>query len=268
MNIAVCVKQVIDTEAETKLDPSSWRSGPQRHLQSSTRTTSTRWRRRCASRRPTAARSSRSAWDPRMPSDAVRKALAMGADNAILVSDAALAGSDAQATAYVLAEALKSIQCDLVIFGRTFHRRRDRVRAGRRGRTPGHAAAVRLVQGRGAAASSYRVHRETDQGYVAYRVPHPGGALRDQGHQRAALSLHEGHHGREEEAPRHEGRSALCLWTRPRSAWRPPRPASSPPAFPNRARPESKSRTMVRAPQQDRRFPGGREARLGGGEEQ
>jgi electron transfer flavoprotein beta subunit len=50
-------------------------------------------------------------------SDTIRKALAMGGDRGVLVSDPALAGSDAIATARVLAAALKKIGFDLVLFG-------------------------------------------------------------------------------------------------------------------------------------------------------
>ena len=49
--------------------------------------------------------------------DALRKGLAMGADNAYLVSDPALAGSDARATARVLAAALAKLAFDLVLAG-------------------------------------------------------------------------------------------------------------------------------------------------------
>ncbi len=48
---------------------------------------------------------------------AVRKALQMGADKGIHVSDDAIAGSDALATSLVLAEALKKTEHDLVMFG-------------------------------------------------------------------------------------------------------------------------------------------------------
>ncbi len=49
--------------------------------------------------------------------DALRKALAMGADRAILVSDDAAAGSDLIATSYALAKALERESPDLVLFG-------------------------------------------------------------------------------------------------------------------------------------------------------
>jgi electron transfer flavoprotein beta subunit len=54
---------------------------------------------------------------PATASDTLRKALAMGADSGVLVSDDALAGSDAIGTARVLAAALKKIGFDLALFG-------------------------------------------------------------------------------------------------------------------------------------------------------
>lgn len=54
---------------------------------------------------------------PATATDTIRKALAMGADKGALVSDDALAGSDAVGTARVLAAALKKLGFDLVIFG-------------------------------------------------------------------------------------------------------------------------------------------------------
>src|SRR5690349_18459461 len=44
---------------------------------------------------------------PQKATDALRKALAMGADRALLVSDEAAAGSDLVATSYALASALE-----------------------------------------------------------------------------------------------------------------------------------------------------------------
>ncbi|MBW8803508.1 MAG: electron transfer flavoprotein subunit beta/FixA family protein [Catenulisporales bacterium] len=48
---------------------------------------------------------------------AVRKALSMGADSGILLTDPALAGSDAVATSYAIAQALATTEYDLVILG-------------------------------------------------------------------------------------------------------------------------------------------------------
>jgi electron transfer flavoprotein beta subunit len=49
--------------------------------------------------------------------DALRKALAMGADRAVLVSDDAAAGADLVATSQALAKALEREGADLVVFG-------------------------------------------------------------------------------------------------------------------------------------------------------
>src|SRR3954451_6993878 len=54
---------------------------------------------------------------PAKAQDALRKALAMGADRAILISDEGAAGSDLIATSYALAKALERESPDLVLFG-------------------------------------------------------------------------------------------------------------------------------------------------------
>jgi electron transfer flavoprotein beta subunit len=171
MNIAVCVKQVIDTEAVKKLDPASWRLDrsvacvlnpyDEYAVEEALRIKEAHGGEVVAV-----------CMGPEKAEEAVRKALAMGVDSAVLVADAALAGSDAQATAYVLAEALKTVQWDLVIFGL-------RSTDGETGCVPA-AVAERLgvpllstlakveVDG-----STLKVHRETELGYVAYECPTP-----------------------------------------------------------------------------------------------
>jgi electron transfer flavoprotein beta subunit len=54
---------------------------------------------------------------PEKAADSLRKALAMGADRAVLVTDPAAAGSDLVATSRVLAAALERESPDLVLFG-------------------------------------------------------------------------------------------------------------------------------------------------------
>jgi electron transfer flavoprotein beta subunit len=54
---------------------------------------------------------------PAKAADSLRKALAMGADRALLVSDDGAAGSDLVATSRVLAKALERENADLVLFG-------------------------------------------------------------------------------------------------------------------------------------------------------
>jgi len=54
---------------------------------------------------------------PQRSLDALRKALAMGADRVVLITDDAAAGSDLVASSYALALALEREQSDLIIFG-------------------------------------------------------------------------------------------------------------------------------------------------------
>src|SRR5579863_8117062 len=54
---------------------------------------------------------------PEKASESIRKALSMGADKAVHLSDAALAGSDALATSLALAAVLQRTGFDLVILG-------------------------------------------------------------------------------------------------------------------------------------------------------
>ena len=54
---------------------------------------------------------------PERATEALRKGLSMGADDAILISDAALAGSDALATSLILAKAIQRVNPDLILCG-------------------------------------------------------------------------------------------------------------------------------------------------------
>jgi electron transfer flavoprotein beta subunit len=54
---------------------------------------------------------------PEDSTDAYKKALQMGADKAVFLTDPALAGSDALATSYALAQVLGTLEYDLVILG-------------------------------------------------------------------------------------------------------------------------------------------------------
>src|SRR5919202_699169 len=54
---------------------------------------------------------------PEKAVDAIRKALQMGADKGVHVTDEAIAGSDALATSLVLAEAVRKIEHDVVVCG-------------------------------------------------------------------------------------------------------------------------------------------------------
>lgn len=55
---------------------------------------------------------------PPQAESALREAIAMGADEAVLISDKAFAGSDTWATSYVLSMAIKKIGADIIICGK------------------------------------------------------------------------------------------------------------------------------------------------------
>ena len=54
---------------------------------------------------------------PERAVETIRKALSMGADKAVHLTDPALAGSDAVQTSYALAQVLSTLEYDLVIAG-------------------------------------------------------------------------------------------------------------------------------------------------------
>jgi electron transfer flavoprotein beta subunit len=54
---------------------------------------------------------------PERATEALRKGLSMGADDSVLVSDVALAGSDALATSLILAKVIQRINPDLILCG-------------------------------------------------------------------------------------------------------------------------------------------------------
>jgi electron transfer flavoprotein beta subunit len=171
VNIVVCVKQVVDTEAEKRLDPASWR------LDRSADAVLNPYDEYAVEEALLLKEAHEGevtvlCMGPEQADEAIRKALAMGADKAMLISDAALAGSDVQATAYALAEALKTVQFDLVIFG-------NRSTDGETGCVPAAVAellGLPLLSGLAkleANGSTARAHRETESGYVAYECPLP-----------------------------------------------------------------------------------------------
>ncbi|RAX47815.1 electron transfer flavoprotein subunit beta [Arthrobacter sp. AQ5-05] len=117
MKIAVLIKQVPCTENDRHLDSNGWAD----------RTASDRIADEITERALEAALKHKDAdksveivavtMGPAAAAEALRKALSMGADSAIHVSDESLAGSDALDTAKALAAALQDAGCDLVIAG-------------------------------------------------------------------------------------------------------------------------------------------------------
>ncbi|MFN2467104.1 MAG: electron transfer flavoprotein subunit beta/FixA family protein [Gaiellaceae bacterium] len=117
MKIAVCVKQVPDAAAPRRLDPQTKRldrsgEGVLNAFDVHAVEEALRLKEAAGGGEVVLV-----ALAPQRAQDALRKALAMGADRALLISDDAAAGSDLVATSYALAKALEREQADLVLFG-------------------------------------------------------------------------------------------------------------------------------------------------------
>ena len=116
MKIAVCVKQVPDATAARRIDAGTKRldrSGEGALNAFDTNAVEEALRLKEAQGGEVVVLS----LGPERALDTLRKALAMGADRAVLVSDEAAAGSDLVATSYALAKAIEREDADLVLFG-------------------------------------------------------------------------------------------------------------------------------------------------------
>jgi electron transfer flavoprotein beta subunit len=171
MRIVVCVKQVVDTEAEKKLVAPEWR------IDRTVENILNPYDEYAVE----AAIQLKEASDaevialcigPDEAEDAVRKALAMGADEAVLVTDDALAGSDALGTAMALAAVIKPLEADLVLCGAMSTDAQTGLVAPALGEFLGLPVftGVSHLEIDGGAIT---VHRQTDEGYVAYGGPLP-----------------------------------------------------------------------------------------------
>jgi len=109
---------------------------------------------------------------PESLKETLRKALAMGADDAVLLSDAGLEGSDVWATAYAISHALKKVGFDLLIVGGLSD-------DGSTGATPGAIAEylqtplVTNVRKADVTGATLKLERETDTGYQDVVAPLP-----------------------------------------------------------------------------------------------
>jgi electron transfer flavoprotein beta subunit len=109
---------------------------------------------------------------PAKAQDALRKALAMGADRAVLVSDDGAAGADLVATSAVLARALEREGADLVLFGQQANDSDGAVlwaAVADRLRLPVVSQAAEVTHAEGKLA----VKRQTEFGYDVIETPTP-----------------------------------------------------------------------------------------------
>jgi electron transfer flavoprotein beta subunit len=109
---------------------------------------------------------------PESGKEIVRKALALGADDALLISDPAAAGSDVWGTAYALAKAIRTKGFDLVICG-------TNSTDASTGELPGALAeylgvpALTYLRKIALDGTTVRAERETDNGFTRLRAPLP-----------------------------------------------------------------------------------------------
>lgn len=117
MNVVVCLKQVPDT-TEVKIDPKTgtlMREGVPSIINPDDKNA---LEEALKLKDDFNARVTVISMGPLQAEVALREALAMGADEAILISDRAFAGADTLATSYALAAALQKLEYDIVLVGR------------------------------------------------------------------------------------------------------------------------------------------------------
>ena len=133
---------------------------------------------------------------------ALRKAVSLGADRAVQLTDDALAGSDVNGTGYALAKALAAESPDLVLLGQ----QSDDGECYTIGavvadhlQMPSLTQVIKIDVEDG----KLRCERQAEYGYDTVLVELPAVISRRRRDQRAALPVAEGDHGRQEEAARH-----------------------------------------------------------------
>jgi electron transfer flavoprotein beta subunit len=172
MKIVVCVKQVPDATVARRLDPATKRldrSGEGALNATDLNAVEEALRVRDAQGDGEVVLVS---LGPAKAMESLRKALAMGADRAVLVADEAAAGSDLVATSYALAKALERESADLILFGQASSDADGSVlwaAVADRLRLPVISQAAELTVGDG----SVRGKRQTEFGYDVIEAPLP-----------------------------------------------------------------------------------------------
>ncbi len=206
MKIVVCVKQVPDTETRIRIAADGKRIvESRRHLDRSRPTTSSPSRRPCGSRRRRAARWCWCRWAPTASSPPCAAGLAMGADSAVHLKDPLFDATDTLGTARALAAAIRPLAARPRPHGAAGVGGDHCQMPGPAGRDPGSAAGDHGGQGRDRRRQGHGGARDRRRARGRGR-PAAGRDLGPEGPQRAALREPQGHHGREEEARRGQGR--------------------------------------------------------------
>jgi len=172
VKVAVCVKEVPDASAAKRLDPQTFRldrsvPGALNEFDTHAIEEGLQLRDKGGEGEVVAV-----LMGPERAADSLRKALAIGADRAVHVSDEALAGSDLVATSKALAEALERESADVVLFGQQAGDSDGAVlwaAVADRLRLPVVSQAASLEVGEG----KVKVKRQTEYGYDMIEAPTP-----------------------------------------------------------------------------------------------
>jgi len=173
VKIVVCVKEVPDTTAEKRIDPSTFRlvrdEGDRMLNEFDKYAVEEALRLREAG---TADEVILVSMGPEKAVDSLRQALAMGADRLVLVSDEAAAGADYLGTAKVLAKAIEETGAELVLLGSDATDARGGVLAATLGEVTGRAW-VTSANSLSVSGSSITVERQSDDGVDTVEAPLP-----------------------------------------------------------------------------------------------
>jgi electron transfer flavoprotein beta subunit len=172
VKIAVCVKEVPDAAAPKRIDPQTFRldrSGAAGLNEFDTHALEEGLRLKESGGADEVVAI---LMGPAKAADSLRKALAMGADRSVLVTDDAFAGSDLVATSRVLAKALEREGADLVLFGQQAGDSDGAVlwaAVADRLQLPmvSQAASLQIAEGKA------KVKRQTEYGYDVIETPLP-----------------------------------------------------------------------------------------------
>jgi electron transfer flavoprotein beta subunit len=172
VKVAVCVKEVPDASAPKRIDPQTFRldrsvAGTLNEFDAHALEEGLQVREKTGDGEVVAL-----LMGPAGAADSLRKALALGADRALHLSDDALAGSDLVATSKALAKALEREGADLVLFGQQAGDSDGAVlwaAVADRLRLPviSQAASLELADGK------VKVKRQTEYGYDVIEAPLP-----------------------------------------------------------------------------------------------
>ncbi len=193
MNIVVCVKQTPDTAATVTVEGGqvSWGDSPlvlnpwdEYAVEEALRT------KEAHGGKVTAV-----SMGPESAKDALKQALAMGCDEAILISDEALKAADSLATSHVLAAAIGKLDSpELVFFGKASVDSASGVTFAQTARLLGKPllSQVAGVTSIDPDSATITVERLLPEGPRSGRIEYAGRGQRDQGDQRAPLPLFHG----------------------------------------------------------------------------